>query len=48
MAVNRRKFLLLAMAVLLACGASALFLRLPALPQSVIDWDESFYLLMAP
>ncbi|MFZ2358327.1 MAG: hypothetical protein WA040_03215 [Anaerolineae bacterium] len=45
--MNRRKFLLLAMAALLACGALALFLRLPALPQSVIDWDESFYLLMA-
>jgi 4-amino-4-deoxy-L-arabinose transferase-like glycosyltransferase len=45
--VNRRKSLLLAVGALLACGALVLFLRLPALPQSVIDWDESFYLLMA-
>ena len=47
MALNRRKSLLLALGALLACGALVLFLRLPALPQSVIDWDESIYLLMA-
>jgi 4-amino-4-deoxy-L-arabinose transferase-like glycosyltransferase len=47
MAVNRRKSLLITVGALLACGALVLFLRLPALPQSVIDWDESFYLLMA-
>lgn len=46
-AVNRRKSLLVAAAALLACGALVIFLRLPALPQSVIDWDESMYLLMA-
>lgn len=46
-ALNRRKSLLIAAGALLALGALVLFLRLPALPQSVIDWDESFYLLMA-
>lgn len=45
--MNRRNSLLVAVGALLACAALALFLRLPALPQSVIDWDESFYLLMA-
>ena len=45
--MNRRKSLLVATAALLGCGALVLFLRLPALPQSVIDWDESMYLLMA-
>ncbi len=45
--MNRRKSLLVAVGALLTCGALALLLRLPALPQSVIDWDESFYLLMA-
>ncbi len=44
--MNRRTSLLVAVGALLACGAVVLFLRLPALPQSVIDWDESFYLLM--
>ena len=47
MTVNKRKSLLLAVGVLLACSALVLFLRLPALPQSQIDWDESIYLLMA-
>ncbi len=45
--MNRRKSLLVAVVALLACGALVLFLRLPALPQAVIDWDESVYLLMA-
>jgi 4-amino-4-deoxy-L-arabinose transferase-like glycosyltransferase len=44
---NQRKLLLPAAGALLACGALVLFLRLPALPQSEIDWDESIYLLMA-
>ena len=47
MTVNKRKSLLLAVGALLACSALVLFLRLPALPQSQIDWDESIYLLMA-
>jgi 4-amino-4-deoxy-L-arabinose transferase-like glycosyltransferase len=36
-----------ALAVLVLLAGLVLFLRLPALPQSVIDWDESIYLLMA-
>ncbi len=47
MTANKRKSFLLAAGALLACGALVLFLRLPALPQSQIDWDESIYLLMA-
>lgn len=38
--------MLIAGGALLACGLLVLFLRLPALPQAVIDWDESVYLLM--
>lgn len=36
-----------ALAVLTLLAGLVLFLRLTALPQSVIDWDESIYLLMA-
>lgn len=42
--MNRRLTLLLA---LLALAALVTLLRLPALPYSVVDWDESVYLLMA-
>lgn len=42
--MNRRLILLLALLVL---AALVTLLRLPALPYSVVDWDESVYLLMA-
>lgn len=45
--MSRRSSLLVAGGTLLAIPAIVLFLRLPALPQAVIDWDESVYLLMA-
>ncbi len=43
----QRRSLLLNLAVLILLAALVVFLRLPALPQSVVDWDESIYLLMA-
>lgn len=45
--MRQRRSLLVDLTALVLLAALVLFLRLPALPQSVIDWDESIYLLMA-
>lgn len=45
--MSRRRSLPVNLAALLVLAALVLLLRLPTLPQSVIDWDESVYLLMA-
>ena len=42
----RRSFVI-HLAALALLAALVMVLRLPALPQSVVDWDESIYLLMA-
>jgi len=42
-----RRSLFVDLVALILLAALVLFLRLPALPLSVIDWDESVYLLMA-
>ena len=42
----RRSFVI-HLAALALLAALVTVLRLPALPQSVLDWDESIYLLMA-
>lgn len=46
MRLTRRSFAI-HLAALALLAALVILLRLPALPQSVIDWDESIYLLMA-
>lgn len=45
--MRQRRTLLTNLSALALLAALVLFLRLPALPQSVIDWDESIYLLVA-
>ncbi len=45
--MRQRRSLFLNLAALAFLAALVFFLRLPALPQSVIDWDESIHLLMA-
>lgn len=45
--MSRRRSLPVNLAALLVLAALVLLLRLPTLPLSVIDWDESVYLLMA-